>query len=196
MAYSWYESPVGRILLVGDEFGLSHLLFESGKHYSSHGIQPEWKPDADSLDDPPNTPTRVLFAECVRQLDEYFSGERQQFDLKLNLAGTPFQCRVWDELTRIQYGQTISYAQLADRIGQPGASRAVGSANGKNPVSIVVPCHRVIGSGGRLAGYSGGLSNKVGLLRLEGLQVRNPEVPERATVSRQRELMLTDSNSR
>ena len=102
-----------------------------------------------------------------RQLEEYFAGERDEFDLPVGAPGTPFQQRVWDELARIPYGQTISYAELASRIGRPTAVRAAGAANGANPVSIVIPCHRVIGSGGALTGYSGGLEAKRFLLELE-----------------------------
>lgn len=179
MNYSWYDSKIGRILLVGDESGLGYLLFESGKHFQRHGIHPDWQENNQS------------FSECRQQLDEYFGGDRKQFDLPLNMSGTPFQLRVWKELTRIEFGQTISYAELANRIGQPGAARAVGSANGRNPISVIVPCHRVIGSGGKLAGYSGGLSNKIGLLNLEGLQIQNSENPSRATVDRQQYLQFT-----
>jgi methylated-DNA-[protein]-cysteine S-methyltransferase len=107
------------------------------------------------------------FAEVTRQLGEYFSGERTAFELQLALAGTAFQQRVWDELRAIPYGQTISYGALARRIGQPTASRAVGLANGKNPVAIIVPCHRVVGADGSLAGYGGGLDRKRFLIALE-----------------------------
>ncbi|MCL4116469.1 UNVERIFIED_CONTAM: hypothetical protein GTU68_049861 [Idotea baltica] len=180
MKFSWYDSKIGRILLVGDEAGLSHLLFESGKHFQTHGISPDWQENP------------APFKQCIQQLNEYFDGERKQFDVSLNLSGTEFQRRVWEELTRIEYGQTISYAELANRIGQPGASRAVGSANGKNPISIVIPCHRVIGSGGKLAGYSGGLSNKLSLLQLEGLQVHGTDDAARATVgTRQQQLQFS-----
>jgi methylated-DNA-[protein]-cysteine S-methyltransferase len=101
------------------------------------------------------------------QLTEYFAGGRQTFDLALRMEGTPFQRRVWQELARIPYGTTITYGQLAARIGQPTAARAVGLANGRNPISIVVPCHRVIGADGTLIGYGGGLANKRFLLELE-----------------------------
>jgi methylated-DNA-[protein]-cysteine S-methyltransferase len=101
------------------------------------------------------------------QLEEYFAGERRAFDLPVRLAGSAFQRRVWEALSGIGYGETISYGELARRIGRPGAARAVGLANGRNPVSIVVPCHRVIGSGGALTGYGGGLERKARLLALE-----------------------------
>lgn len=108
------------------------------------------------------------FPEAVRQLTAYFAGEATDFDLPLRLEGTPFQQRVWDELRRIPYGETISYGELAARIGSPSASRAVGLANGKNPISIIVPCHRVIGANGSLTGYGGGLDRKRQLLAFEG----------------------------
>jgi methylated-DNA-[protein]-cysteine S-methyltransferase len=108
-----------------------------------------------------------VLAEAARQLAEYFDGERTAFDLPLALAGTAFQQRVWDALRGIGYGETVSYGQLADRIGQPTAARAVGLANGRNPVSIIVPCHRVVGADGSLTGYGGGLDNKHRLLELE-----------------------------
>jgi len=148
MYYTWMESPVGRLLLVGDEAGLRKILFR-GKP------EPGWREDP------------LALAEPVRQLRAYFAGELHQFDLPLAPEGTPFQLRVWRELCNIPYGQTISYGELARRIGSPNASRAVGLANGANPISIVVPCHRVIGSNGKLTGYGGGLDNKERLLALE-----------------------------
>ena len=108
--------------------------------------------------------------EAVRQLRDYFAGSRREFDLPLRLAGTDFQRRVWGGLTEIRYGETWSYGQLAKRIGNPKASRAVGLANGRNPISILVPCHRVIGADGSLTGYGGGLERKRWLLAHEGLQ--------------------------
>ncbi len=106
-------------------------------------------------------------APVAAQLQEYFRGERTTFDLPLALHGTPFQRRVWDEMMRIPYGTTLSYKQLAERVGRPDACRAVGGASGKNPIWIVVPCHRIVGSGGTLTGYAGGLTTKQRLLTLE-----------------------------
>ncbi|MGD0618396.1 MAG: methylated-DNA--[protein]-cysteine S-methyltransferase [Bryobacteraceae bacterium] len=148
MVYTWMESPVGRLLLAADEKGLRQLLFRG---------KPEkgWREDPEAL------------AEPVRQLRAYFAGELHDFDVPLAPEGTPFQLRVWRELRNIPYGQTISYGELARRIGSPNGSRAVGLANGANPISIVVPCHRVIGSNGKLTGYGGGLENKELLLALE-----------------------------
>jgi methylated-DNA-[protein]-cysteine S-methyltransferase len=148
MVYTWMESPVGTLLLAADEKGLRKLLFR-GKP------EPGWREDPTAL------------AEPVRQLRAYFAGELYDFDLPLAPEGTPFQLRVWRELRNIPYGQTISYGELARRVGSPKGSRAVGLANGANPISIVVPCHRVIGSNGKLTGYGGGLDNKELLLALE-----------------------------
>ncbi len=148
MLYTWMESPVGRLLLAADESGLRQILFRG-------------EPAAHWRDDP------QPLAEAVRQLRAYFAGELRDFDLPLAPEGTPFQLRVWRELRNIPYGQTISYGELARRVGSPNGSRAVGLANGANPISIVVPCHRVIGSNGKLTGYGGGLENKQRLLSLE-----------------------------
>ena len=116
-------------------------------------------------------PTRIL-KETIRQLRAYFSGKLEQFDLPLAPEGTPFQLEVWRRLCEIPYGETISYGELARRIGNPNASRAVGLANGSNPIAIIIPCHRVIGSNGKLTGYGGGLPIKERLLALERRQLR------------------------
>ncbi|HZN88571.1 MAG TPA: methylated-DNA--[protein]-cysteine S-methyltransferase [Thermoleophilaceae bacterium] len=112
-------------------------------------------------------PARGMLADTRRQLSEYFAGERTTFELPLSAGGTPFQQRVWRALAEIPYGETVSYGELAAAIGAPGAARAVGLANGRNPIPIVVPCHRVVGSDGRLTGYGGGLERKRVLLALE-----------------------------
>ena len=151
--YTWLESPVGTLLVAGDDAGLRQVLFAEGR--TEVGPGPGWREDPGSL------------AEPVRQLREYFDGRRRGFDLTLAPEGTPFQQRVWRELLTIPYGETISYGELARRIGSPNGSRAVGLANGANPISIIVPCHRVIGSNGKLTGYGGGLKNKEWLLALE-----------------------------
>jgi methylated-DNA-[protein]-cysteine S-methyltransferase len=147
------DSPVGLLTLVAADGVLAGLLMTEQRHAPG--------PETFGAADP------GPFAEAARQLEAYFAGERTQFDLELALAGTPFQQRVWKELQAIGYGETVSYGQLAERIGQPAAVRAVGLANGRNPVSIIVPCHRVIGSGGGLTGYGGGLERKRFLLALE-----------------------------
>ena len=155
--YTTFESPVGRLLLAGDSNALRRVSFKGSKR--SGPPRPEWK-----LDEAP-------FTEAVRQLRAYFRGELKEFDLPLELEGTEFQRRVWNALRAIPYGETISYAQLAGRIGNPRAVRAVGLANGSNPIPIIVPCHRVIGSDGSLTGFGGGLSTKKKLLELESKQL-------------------------
>ena len=151
--YVWMDTPVGRLLVAADEAGLRYVLFGEGR--SSVGPQPGWHEDATRL------------AHAVRQLHAYFAGGLRRFELPLAPEGTPFQRRVWQELLNIPYGETISYGELARRIGKPTGSRAVGLANGANPISIVIPCHRVIGSDGKLTGYGGGLKTKEWLLALE-----------------------------
>jgi methylated-DNA-[protein]-cysteine S-methyltransferase len=147
------DSPVGVITLAGRDGVLTHLRMDDQAHAPTD--QPSWEPDADAYED------------AVEQLDAYFAGELTTFDLELSLEGTPFQREVWAALQEIPYGETWSYGQLADRIGKPGAARAVGLANGRNPIGIIVPCHRVIGADGSLTGYGGGLPRKQLLLQLE-----------------------------
>jgi len=156
--YTQIESPLGPLLIAADDAGLRQILFVNGRRPA----QPEssWKPD------------RAPFSETIRQLQSYFAGELQTFDLQLAPEGTPFQLGVWRSLCEIPYGKTISYGELASRIGNPKASRAVGLANGSNPIPIVIPCHRVIGSNGKLTGYGGGLPIKEKLLALERHQLR------------------------
>ena len=156
--YTQIESPLGSLLLAADDAGLRQILFVNGRHPA----QPEssWKED------------RAPLKETTRQLQAYFAGELTNFDLQLAPEGTPFQLAVWHRLCDIPYGKTISYGQLASRIGNPKASRAVGLANGSNPIPIVIPCHRVIGSNGKLTGYGGGLPIKEKLLALERRQLR------------------------
>jgi methylated-DNA-[protein]-cysteine S-methyltransferase len=152
------ESPVGPLLLVADEGGLRRIEFVTGR--SPVQTDPRWHDDGERL------------RETVRQLRAYFAGELEAFDLPLAPEGTPFQLAVWNRLCEIPYGETISYGELARRIGNPNASRAVGLANGSNPIPIVIPCHRVIGSNGKLTGYGGGLPIKEKLLALERRQLR------------------------
>lgn len=154
MRYEMMESPVGPLLLAGNREGLSRIVFPIDGRAASPGAG--WRRGSPAL------------SEAIRQLGEYFDGERTEFDLPLAPDGTEFQRRVWQELRRIPYGRTISYGELARRVGNPRASRAVGAANGKNPISIVVPCHRVIGADGSLTGFGGGLPVKRRLLQLEG----------------------------
>jgi methylated-DNA-[protein]-cysteine S-methyltransferase len=155
--YTTMKSPVGTLLLTGDDCGLRLLSFENSKRAAA--VQPAWKSD------------QAPFAEVIRQLQAYFSGERKDFDLPVAPEGTDFQLKVWRSLLTIPYGETISYRTLAERIGNPKAVRAVGLANGRNPIPIIIPCHRVIGGDGSLTGFGGGLSTKRKLLDLESKQM-------------------------
>jgi methylated-DNA-[protein]-cysteine S-methyltransferase len=146
-------SPIGRLLLVGDGQTLHGLYMLDGP--KPLALDPDWVEDA------------APFAAVIAQLREYFAGERTDFDVDVELHGTPFQQQVWQALRDIPYGQTISYGELARRIENPSAVRAVGLANGRNPVSVIVPCHRVIGANGTLTGYGGGVERKRLLLDLE-----------------------------
>ena len=153
----WYDtmdSPIGRLRLIAGQDGLRRICFPRERH-----PRPE---DLDGESSPP----RLAFAK--RQLDEYFEGKRRSFELPLAPRGTAFQLRVWEALRTIPWGATWSYADLARQLGQPRAVRAVGGANGRNPLPIVVPCHRVIGADGSLTGFGGGLEIKSKLLALEG----------------------------
>lgn len=116
-------------------------------------------------------PVPSCIEHCVRQLNEYFNGERQEFDLELNPQGTPFQRRVWRELQKINYGKTLCYGDIAKRIKNPKGARAVGMANNRNPIAIIIPCHRVIGADGKMVGYASGVEKKDFLLRLEGVRL-------------------------
>lgn len=155
-SYMVTESPVGPLLLAGDERGLHLVHFLNGRRPKSP--DPEWSED------------KKPFKEVLRQLRAYFDGKLKDFDLPLVLNGTEFQLRVWRRLQKIPYGETVSYGQIAREFGNPEASRAVGLANGSNPIPIIVPCHRVIGSNGDLTGFGGGLPIKKKLLALESKQ--------------------------
>ena len=148
------DSPVGPLLLAASRAGLTHVLFATGRQNEAEG---EEGPEVE----------RIL-AEAERQLGEYFAGERREFELPLAPSGTEFQMAVWRGLRKIPFGETSSYGELARRIRRPKAVRAVGAANGANPISIIVPCHRVIGADGSLTGFGGGLPAKRKLLALEG----------------------------
>jgi len=147
------DSPVGRLLLVADEEGLLEIAFAEGR--TPPVVDPSW------------TDGGALLREPERQLQAFFKGELRDFDLRLKPRGTAFQQTVWKLLREIPFGETISYGELARRAGNPSASRAVGLANGSNPIAIVIPCHRVIGSNGKLTGYGGGLDNKRWLIHFE-----------------------------
>ena len=167
MIYDIMENDLtGPLVLAADERGLRHLTFVKGRHPLV--IQPEWRRDP------------VAFAALKTQLAAYFAAECKTFDVALFPEGSPFQRAVWRALQEIPYGRTVSYRWVAERIGRIGAVRAVGAANGRNPISIIIPCHRVIGSDGSLTGYGGGLDVKRRLLRLEnphGLTTSQTELP-------------------
>ena len=156
--FTQIESPLGPLLLAADDVGLRQIEFAKGTRAAQP--DPAWREDG------------ALLKQPIRQLRAYFAGELENFDLPLAPEGTTFQLGVWHRLSEIPYGQTISYGELARRIGNPNASRAVGLANGANPIPIVIPCHRVIGSNGKLTGYGGGLPIKEKLLALERRQLR------------------------
>jgi methylated-DNA-[protein]-cysteine S-methyltransferase len=146
-----FHSPAGPIVLEGDDRRLTRIGFGAAQ-----------APAGDA----------AATAAAAIQLEQYFAGERTDFDLELDPVGTPFERRVWDELRTVPYGETASYAEIARRIGRPSACRAVGRANGRNPIAVVVPCHRVIGSDGTLTGYAGGIEMKRALLDLERRHAR------------------------
>lgn len=153
--YTRIDSPIGPLLLAASDAGMHAIQFHDAKHPVRRGK--DWEQSA-----------HPLLERAKQQLDEYFAGTRHTFDLPLAPQGTPFQRQVWQTLAGIGYGETLSYGQLAARVGRPTASRAVGAANGRNPLPIVLPCHRVIGADGSLTGFGGGLPTKRFLLRLEG----------------------------
>lgn len=157
MYYRYHDSPIGRLLLAGDACGLQQVLMEIDT--LPWQIDPHWQVAAGELD------------EVCRQLDQYFAGQRCRFELRLAPQGTAFQQAVWQALQDIPFGQTSSYSALAQQIGRPTAMRAVGAANGANPIAVIIPCHRVIGRDGSLTGYAGGLPRKALLLKLEGAQL-------------------------
>jgi methylated-DNA-[protein]-cysteine S-methyltransferase len=157
ISYTTMKSPVGTLLLAGEAAGLRLVHFSTGRRPKA--------PQRDWIED------RAPFKEAIRQLGAYFEGKLKGFDLPLVLDGTEFQLLVWNNLREIPYGETVSYGQLARRIGRPDAPRAVGLANGSNPIPIIIPCHRVIGSNGDLTGFGGGLPVKKKLLALESRQL-------------------------
>lgn len=148
-----YHSPIGVLTLAADDKGLRHILFPEGKN--TRQVATKWQ-KRDSG-----------FEHIIRELDEYFDGTRRQFSVQLNAQGTDFQQSVWNELQRVGYGDICNYGTIAKNIGRPKASRAVGAANGANPIPIIIPCHRIIGANGKLTGFSGGLAIKQWLLAHE-----------------------------
>ncbi|GAA0724978.1 methylated-DNA--[protein]-cysteine S-methyltransferase [Dokdonella soli] len=160
MDYDYLDTPIGPLLLVADEHGLRHIDFPRADQ--GERIKRDWRRDRRNL------------GAAIEQLEAYFDGRLHTFDLALAARGTEFRRCVWNELARIPYGETISYGELARRIGDPSASRAVGAANGANPLPIIVPCHRVIGANGKLTGFGGGLPTKQWLLEHERRHAPRP----------------------
>lgn len=154
MWFDEFATPVGKLTIAVDDSGVRHVLFETNRHAPPPVDQ--WQRD------------RGATREVREQLLEYFAGTRQTFTLKMNPVGTPFQRRIWLALGNIPFGQTWSYGELAHKLGKPAASRAVGAANGRNPLPILLPCHRVVGADGSLTGFGGGLKTKAWLLAHEG----------------------------
>jgi len=154
-SYDLYESPHGEMLLAATDRGLAGVYF-SGQKYFPHD-ESEWRRDG----------TNALLRQARQELAEYFAGARRRFDVALDPSGTPFQRAVWKAISGVGYGATISYGELARRAGAAGRARAAGAATGRNPIGIIVPCHRIVGSDGSLTGYAGGLERKKALLALE-----------------------------
>jgi methylated-DNA-[protein]-cysteine S-methyltransferase len=153
--YDLYESPHGQMLLVAEGEGLSGVYFEGQKYHAQ--VEPEWRRDA----------RHAPLLQAKRELAEYFGGERKCFESPLAPEGTPFQRSVWKAISTVDFGKTITYGELARRAGCIGSARAAGAATGRNPITILVPCHRIVGSNGSLTGYAGGLARKRALLALE-----------------------------
>lgn len=154
MYFTYVETPIGRVLLAGDGGGLAMSSFSTG--HQQRQPEPEWIPDGTALE------------PAVTELEEYFAGERTTFDVELSPSGSEFQQSVWKVLRSIPFGEAWSYGEVAERLGRPGAARAVGSANAANSLPIFIPCHRVVGADGGLTGFGGGLDTKRWLLRFEG----------------------------
>ena len=159
ISYDEINSPVGKLTVAATERGLCGIYFEQHRHFKG---KDGWQRDAQ----------HTVVRQAVRQLEEFFAGARESFDVPLDLQGTPFQQEVWQQLLHIPHGATVSYGEHARAVGRPKAARAVGAAIGRNPVSIIVPCHRVVGSNGSLTDYAGGLERKRVLLDLEARQRR------------------------
>ena len=154
--YDYLETPLGRMLLVTNERGLCGAHFIGQKYFPN--IDPSWKREK---------------SRAGRELEEYFAGKRTAFTVPLAAEGTPFQRAIWKEISRVRFGETITYAELARRAGFPNCARAAGAATGRNPIGVIVPCHRIVGTNGSLTGYAGGLEKKKALLALEGRAARS-----------------------
>jgi methylated-DNA-[protein]-cysteine S-methyltransferase len=155
LAYDEYRSPQGTMLLAATPKGLAGVYFKGQKHFPK---RPDWQRDA----------RHPLLRRAKRELAEYFAGRRKRFTVALDPQGTPFQRSVWRQIARVGYGDTLTYGELARRAGRPGSARAAGAATGRNPIGVIVPCHRILGSDGSLTGYAGGIVRKRALLTLEG----------------------------
>ena len=156
LAYDVYQSPQGPMLITATSKGLAGIYFKGQKHFPK---KREWRRDA----------RHPVLREARRELAEYFAGRRTRFDVPLDPQGTAFQRKVWKAIAKVAFGKTLSYGELAKRAGYPGSARAAGAATGRNPIGIIVPCHRIVGSNGSLTGYAGGLERKRALLALEGV---------------------------
>jgi len=164
--FTRFTSPLGELVLTASDTALKGVFFPLPRNRLTPEAQPEW------VEDDGDGPAGALLARVRRQLTEYFDGTRTSFDLPLDAAGSAFERGVWNLLRTVPYGATTSYGELARRLGDPRATRAVGAANGKNPIPIIVPCHRVVGARGELTGFGGGLDRKRWLLEHEGALLR------------------------
>jgi methylated-DNA-[protein]-cysteine S-methyltransferase len=154
LAYDQFETPHGTMLLTATDKGLAGVYFKGQKHFPK---QRDWERNA----------RHPVLKQARRELAEYFAGKRRRFDVALDPQGTPFQRAVWKQIARVAFGKKITYGELAQRAGYPGSARAAGAATGRNPLGVIVPCHRIVGSNGSLTGYAGGLARKRALLELE-----------------------------
>jgi methylated-DNA-[protein]-cysteine S-methyltransferase len=164
--YRRLQTPVGELLLTASDTALTGVYFPTSRRGPPPTHRADWTEDAGQA---PTGPTGEMLARATLQLNEYFAGQRTTFDLPLEAMGSVFEHRVWKALRSIPYGTTTSYGDVAKRMGDPSATRAVGSANGKNPIPIIIPCHRVLGANGDLTGFGGGLDRKRWLLEHEGV---------------------------
>ena len=153
--YDTFQSPQGGMLLLASDEGLAGVFFDRQKHHP--GKRADWR----------KNPAHKVLRQAKRELAEYFAGKRSRFEVALSPEGTPFQRAVWKAISTVRFGETISYGELARRAGHPGSARAAGAATGRNPLGIIVPCHRIMGANGSLTGYAGGLARKRALLALE-----------------------------
>jgi len=156
LAYDQFETPHGTMLVTATDKGLAGAYFKGQKHFPARR---DWR----------RVTNHPVLRQARRELAEYFAGKRRRFDVALDPRGTPFQRAVWKQIARVGCGETLSYGELAKRSGHPGSARAAGAATGRNPLSVIVPCHRIVGSNGALTGYAGGLPRKKALLKLEGV---------------------------